>query len=126
MNPMISLSGLTKTYDGGFQALKRVDLDIRAGEIFALDAYRLTGETLGVALAELAAILDPAAFVISGGLAAAGELLLGPARATMEARMLPVLRGRVELRTSAFKGAHAALLGLGELGLAARNLSDTP
>ena len=100
--------------------------DANAGEIFALDAYRITGETLGVALAELAAILDPAAFVISGGLAAAGELLLGPARATMEARMLPVLRGRVELRTSAFKGAHAALLGLGELGLAARNLSDTP
>src|SRR5690606_13025774 len=36
MSPVIAVSGLSKTYASGFQALKRVDLDIRRGEIFAL------------------------------------------------------------------------------------------
>ena len=36
MQTIISVSGLSKTYDSRFQALKRIDLDIRRGEIFAL------------------------------------------------------------------------------------------
>ena len=36
MPPIISISNLTKTYATGHQALKKVDLDIRKGEIFAL------------------------------------------------------------------------------------------
>ena len=34
--PIISIKGLTKTYQSGYQALKRIDLDIYRGEIFAL------------------------------------------------------------------------------------------
>jgi ABC-2 type transport system ATP-binding protein len=34
--PIISIEGLSKTYAGGFQALKNVDLTIDKGEIFAL------------------------------------------------------------------------------------------
>ena len=33
--PVIYISGLTKAYASGVQALKRVDLEIRKGEIFA-------------------------------------------------------------------------------------------
>jgi ABC-2 type transport system ATP-binding protein len=36
MQPIISISNLSKTYKSGHQALKRVDLEIRQGEIFAL------------------------------------------------------------------------------------------
>ena len=36
MKPAIEIQGLSKTYQGGFQALKSVDLTIRKGEIFAL------------------------------------------------------------------------------------------
>ena len=36
MQSIISISGLVKTYASGFQALKKVDLEIRRGEIFAL------------------------------------------------------------------------------------------
>jgi len=33
---IVRVRGLSKTYAGGFQALKNIDLDIRRGEIFAL------------------------------------------------------------------------------------------
>ncbi|MFC3079915.1 ABC transporter ATP-binding protein [Phenylobacterium terrae] len=45
MDPIISIKGLTKTYAGGFQALKGVDLDIRRGEIFALLGPNGAGKT---------------------------------------------------------------------------------
>jgi len=45
MHPVISIKGLTKTYAGGFQALKSVDLEIRRGEIFALLGPNGAGKT---------------------------------------------------------------------------------
>ncbi|MDZ4372489.1 MAG: ABC transporter ATP-binding protein [Phenylobacterium sp.] len=45
MQPIISIEGLAKTYAGGFQALKGVDLEIRKGEIFALLGPNGAGKT---------------------------------------------------------------------------------
>ncbi|TAJ71209.1 MAG: ABC transporter ATP-binding protein [Phenylobacterium sp.] len=45
MQPIISIQGLAKTYAGGFQALKGVDLEIRKGEIFALLGPNGAGKT---------------------------------------------------------------------------------
>src|SRR6266496_1181691 len=45
MQPIISVSNLSKTYASGFQALKGVDLDIRRGEIFALLGPNGAGKT---------------------------------------------------------------------------------
>ena len=42
---IVSIRGLSKTYKSGFQALKRVDLDIRRGEIFALLGPNGAGKT---------------------------------------------------------------------------------
>ena len=44
-DPIVSVRGVSKTYPGGFQALKRVDLDIRRGEIFALLGPNGAGKT---------------------------------------------------------------------------------
>ncbi|MDB5423496.1 MAG: multidrug transporter ATP-binding protein [Phenylobacterium sp.] len=45
MPPIISVAGLSKTYAGGFQALKNVDLAIDKGEIFALLGPNGAGKT---------------------------------------------------------------------------------
>lgn len=42
---MVSVSGLNKTFDGGFTALTDVDLDIHRGEIFALLGPNGAGKT---------------------------------------------------------------------------------
>jgi len=42
---VVSISGLSKTYDSGFRALDSVDLDIRRGEIFALLGPNGAGKT---------------------------------------------------------------------------------
>jgi ABC-2 type transport system ATP-binding protein len=45
MPPIISIQGVTKSYAGGFQALKLVNLDIDKGEIFALLGPNGAGKT---------------------------------------------------------------------------------
>lgn len=45
MQPIISVTNLTKTYASGFQALKNVNLEIRRGEIFALLGPNGAGKT---------------------------------------------------------------------------------
>src|SRR5687767_16002177 len=45
MPAILSVSDLSKTYASGFQALKRINLDIRRGEIFALLGPNGAGKT---------------------------------------------------------------------------------
>ncbi|ASF44992.1 ABC transporter ATP-binding protein [Methylovulum psychrotolerans] len=44
-NPIIFVRGINKTYSGGFQALKNINLDIKRGEIFALLGPNGAGKT---------------------------------------------------------------------------------
>ncbi len=43
--PIVTVSGLSKTYAGGLRALKHIDLTISAGEIFALLGPNGAGKT---------------------------------------------------------------------------------
>jgi ABC-2 type transport system ATP-binding protein len=45
VRPLLAISGLTKTYASGLQALKRVDLEIHKGEIFGLLGPNGAGKT---------------------------------------------------------------------------------
>ena len=50
MLPALKISGLTKTYKGGFQALKGIDLTVQQGDFFALLGPNGAGKstTIGV------------------------------------------------------------------------------
>ncbi|WP_433952535.1 ABC transporter ATP-binding protein [Brevundimonas diminuta] len=50
MPVVISIEGLTKTYKAGHQALKRVDLEIEKGEIFALLGPNGAGKTTMISI----------------------------------------------------------------------------
>lgn len=54
---IIEVRGLTKTYKGGFQALKGVDLTIRRGEIFALLGPNGAGKTTLISI--ICGIVNP-------------------------------------------------------------------
>jgi glucokinase len=58
------------------------------GDETAIGVFDLVGGRLGVALANLANIFEPDAIVIGGGVMAAGDLLLEPARRELAARAL--------------------------------------
>jgi ABC-2 type transport system ATP-binding protein len=55
--PIISVSGLSKTYASGFQALKKIDLEIRRGEIFALLGPNGAGKTTLISI--ICGIVNP-------------------------------------------------------------------
>ena len=57
MSSIISVKGLTKTYAGGFSALKGVDLEIREGEIFALLGPNGAGKTTLISI--ICGIVNP-------------------------------------------------------------------
>jgi glucokinase len=59
------------------------------GDSAAIAVFDLIGSRLGVALAGFANIFEPEVIVIGGGVIAAGELLLEPARSELQARALP-------------------------------------
>ena len=45
MQPILSVTNVSKTYASGFRALEHVNLDIRRGEIFALLGPNGAGKT---------------------------------------------------------------------------------
>jgi len=49
-DPILSIRGLTKTYDSGTHALKPIDLDIKPGEIFALLGPNGAGKTTMISI----------------------------------------------------------------------------
>ena len=75
------------------------------------------GRQLGVALSSFANIFDPDVIVIGGGVAAAGDLLLGPARQEVRARALPPMN---EVKVAlAELGPEAGMIGAAEMALEA-------
>jgi ABC-2 type transport system ATP-binding protein len=65
MPPIISVSNLSKTYASGFEALKRVNLGIRRGEIFALLGPNGAGKTTLINI--VCGIVTPSAGAVSVG-----------------------------------------------------------
>jgi glucokinase len=84
------------------------------GDPAAIEAIALIGRRLGVAIASLVNIFNPEAVVIGGGVIAAGDLLLDPARAEFMSRVLPVLSRAVRIVPARF-GVEAGMVGAAAL-----------
>lgn len=87
-----------------------------AGDKLANDVFEFTGKILGEALADFAAFSSPEAFVIFGGLAKSGDLLMKPLRKAFEAGCLPMHKGKIKILLSDLKESDAAVLGASALG----------
>ncbi|TNY36235.1 ROK family glucokinase [Thermomonospora catenispora] len=87
----------------------------REGDPAALECFEIVASWVGKGLADLAAILDPGAFVIGGGLSDAGDLLLEPVRAAFEAAVTGRGHRRLADIRIAELGSAAGLVGAADL-----------
>jgi glucokinase len=94
---------------------KRIFEAALEGDPVALEAFERTGELLGRKLADAVAYTSPEAIFLFGGLAASGELLLGPTRRALEGNLLNIYEGTVKLLSSGIPEGLAAILGASAL-----------
>ncbi len=101
----------------------------RAGDPRALEAIRILGQRVGIGIANAINIFDPDLVVIGGGVCAAGDLLLVPARETAWRFVLAGVGRRTEVRLARYgpqAGVRgAALMAATELGRDRARLTAT-
>jgi glucokinase len=102
--------------DAGRSSFDEVVAAARAGDARAVEALARAGRLIGTAVANLTIFLAPERVVIGGGVAEAGDLLLGPLRETVHrraGRVAPL--DRIEL-VRATLGSHAGAIGAALFG----------
>jgi glucokinase len=87
-----------------------------AGDAAAVDVLNQIGRRLGYGLVGVVNVFNPEKVVIGGGAIAAGELLLGPARAVVEERALPPMGELVSIVGTEF-GDESGMLGAALMAL---------
>lgn len=96
-----------------------------AGDKIAKDIFEFTGKILGESMADMTVFSSPSAFILFGGLAKSGELLLKPLREALDRNMLSLYKGKVRVLLSELKEADAAVLGASALGWEAKPYPST-
>ena len=94
--------------------LTRVTVDhilnaARVGDGVSVSVVRDTIRYIGLAVSNLAAILDPDCIVLGGTLATAADLMLDPVRQECHRRLLPAHAERLQIVTSTLGGDAAAI-----------------
>lgn len=84
-------------------------------DLLANDVFKITGEILGLALANAVMFSSPEAIFLFGGLCEAGDLLMNPVKASMEKNLIPVFQNKVKIVFSQLKQSDAAILGASAL-----------
>ncbi len=110
------------TKPSGLRSVSFADLTARMvsefalrGDPIAVEAYDITGRILGLKLADSVAHLSPEAIILSGGMAAAGELIFEPTKRSLEEHLFPIFRNKVKLLPSKLAAGDAAILGASAL-----------
>jgi glucokinase len=104
-----SFLGRRLTREGGVTGHDVVD-GAREGDDASVRCLRILGERLGIGIANAITMFDPLEVVVGGGVSAAGELLLGPAREVAWKYAVPGAGSRCHIRL-ARHGPRAGVLG---------------
>lgn len=86
-----------------------------AGDLLAREAFAHVGDWLGVGLANLVAAFDPAIVVVGGGVSAAGDKLLEPARIALTRSVVGAGHRDIPPLVPAKLGPEAGLVGAADL-----------
>jgi glucokinase len=104
-----SFLGHRLTRDGGVTGHDVVD-GARNGDAASIRCLEILGQRLGIGIANAINTFDPLEVVIGGGVSAAGDLLLAPARETARRHVVPGAGSKTTLRL-ARHGPRAGVLG---------------
>lgn len=85
------------------------------GDLVARSAFASVGEWLGIGLANLVAAVDPELVVVGGGVSAAGDRLLQPARDALARSVVGAGHRRLPLVVPAALGPDAGAIGAADL-----------
>ena len=87
----------------------------KQGDPLALEVFEMTGNWLGIAMANAVAFSGPEAIFLMGGPVKAGEILLEPLRRSFKKHLCFVYDGTVDIRVSELPDNDAAILGAAAL-----------
>ena len=93
------------------------------GDELAIEVYRKTGELLGMGLANYASVIDPEAFIFTGGLTRAGKWLFEPAQEMFEKYVFHNTKGKIKFLVSEDDRAANDVLGASVLAWEVREYS---
>ena len=85
------------------------------GDNIAIETFRRTGYMLGLSLANLAAVIDPEAIILSGGIAKAGKWLLDPLEESFADHLFHNIRDKVKIIVSNINSRDRDVLGASAL-----------
>ena len=94
-----------------------------AGDPTSKEIIEFAGEKLGVGLANLLNLLNPQSVILGGGIARAGNLLLGPVNRAIQSLSLPSAVSTTEIRTTEL---NEWAIAVGGATLALQCALDTP
>lgn len=118
LEALVSSSALSERVGG--RPVRDIIAAAQRGDAPAREALAVTGEWLGLGLASLVPIFAPDRIVVGGGVAAAGELLLAPARDSFRKHGSPGLVERATIVASSF-GGWEGMIGAASALFAAAN-----
>jgi glucokinase len=85
------------------------------GDELAIEVYRRTGYLFGIGLANYAAIVNPEAIIITGGVSGAGHWILDPTYESFESHVFRNMRGKVKMMLSELNDRERDVLGASAL-----------
>ena len=85
------------------------------GDALAIEAYRRTGEILGMGLANYASVLNPEAIILTGDMTEAGKWLMKPMRRSFEEHVFPNIKDKTRILVSILKEGERDVLGASAL-----------